>query len=154
MGAFLVRAHRIGIRTRQGAELRKRASVFQRSTRGAMRRSERRRRQPHATSLIAHHMIWKRSSQGDRFCLGPTQRDSNPTECVPFQRRCESIAKTGSGSPNRATYGASATRNPFRTAIFARARPKRPTGSRLGCPRRLPRTRAAAKSAACGLRSR
>ena len=37
-----------GIRTRQGAELRKRASVFQRSTQGAERRSESGRRQPHA----------------------------------------------------------------------------------------------------------
>ena len=37
-----------GIRTRQGAELRKRASVSQRSTQGAKRRSEGGRRQPHA----------------------------------------------------------------------------------------------------------
>ena len=37
-----------GIRTRQGAELRKRASVFRRSTQGAERRSESGRRQPHA----------------------------------------------------------------------------------------------------------
>ena len=50
-------AHRRGIRTRQGAELRKRASVFQRSTQGAKRRSGSGRRQPHAISLIAHHRI-------------------------------------------------------------------------------------------------
>lgn len=37
-----------GIRTRQGAELRKRASVFQRSTQGAERRSGSGRCQPHA----------------------------------------------------------------------------------------------------------
>lgn len=37
-----------GIRTRQGAELRKRVSVFQRSTQGAKRRGESGRRQPHA----------------------------------------------------------------------------------------------------------
>ena len=38
-GTVFVWAHRRGIRTRQGAELRKRVSVFQRSTRGARRRS-------------------------------------------------------------------------------------------------------------------
>ena len=55
MEAFLFWAHRRGIRTRKGAKLRKRVSVFQRSTQGAKRRSESGRRQPHATSLIAHH---------------------------------------------------------------------------------------------------
>ena len=57
-------AHRRGIRTRQGAELRKRASVFQRSTQGAKRRSGSGRRQPHAISLIAHHLNDKASSNG------------------------------------------------------------------------------------------
>ena len=53
-----------GIRTRKGAELRKRASVFQRSTQGAKRRSGSGRRQPHAISLIAHHLNDKASRNG------------------------------------------------------------------------------------------
>ena len=81
MGAFPFWAHRRGIRTRQGAELRKRASVYQRSTRGAERRSGARAAKPHADIPHRPPLNWKRSSKGDRFCLGPSQRDSNPTGC-------------------------------------------------------------------------
>ena len=46
-----------GIEPREGAELRKRASVFQRSTQGAKRRSGSGRRQPHADiPLGGHHL--------------------------------------------------------------------------------------------------
>ena len=130
-----------------GCEAEETRSVFQRSARGAKRRSGSGRHQPHATSLIAHHLIEKAPSNGGLSFLGPPQRDSNPTGCVPFQGRCESIAKTGSGSPDRAVYGTSATWNPFQMVIFARARPGHPTESRSGCPRRLPRRRAAAENA-------
>ena len=64
-------AHRRGIRTRQGAELRKRASVFQRSTQGAKRRSGSGRRQPHAISFIAHHLFDNGSRKGAVFVWAP-----------------------------------------------------------------------------------
>ena len=60
-------------------------SVFQRSTRGAERRSGSGRRQPHADIPHRPPQNWKRSSKGDRFCLGPSQRDSNPQGCTPFR---------------------------------------------------------------------
>lgn len=53
-----------GIRTQQGAELRKRASVFQRSTQGAERRSGSGRRQPHADIPLG----------------APTLKSSNPPD--------------------------------------------------------------------------
>ena len=81
MGAFPFWAQCRGIRTRQGAELRKRASVYQRSTRGAKRRSGARAAKPHADIPHRPPLNWKRSSKGDRFCLGPSQRDSNPPGC-------------------------------------------------------------------------
>lgn len=146
--SFLGPSH--GIRTRQGAELRKRASVFQRSTRGPKARSGSGRRSRTRTSLIAHHLVDKAPSDGGLSFLGPSQRDSNPAGCIPLQGRRESIAKTSSGSLDRAVYGTSATRSPFQATIFARARPKRPTGSRSDCPRRSPRRREAAGNAAYG----
>lgn len=55
-----------GIRTRQGAKLRKRASVSQRSTQGATRRSEGGRRQPHADiPLGAPFKLSSPSPRGD-----------------------------------------------------------------------------------------
>ena len=61
-----------------GCEAEETRSVFQRSTRGPQARSESGRRQPHATSLIAHHLIEKAPSDGGLSFLGPVQRDSNP----------------------------------------------------------------------------
>ena len=64
--SFLDPVH--GIRTRQGAELRKRASVFQRSTQGAPAPQRKRAAKPHATPLIAHHLIDKAPSDGGLSC--------------------------------------------------------------------------------------
>ena len=51
----------------QGCGAEETRSVFQRSTRGAKRRSESGRRQPHATSLIAHHRIGNGPRKGTVF---------------------------------------------------------------------------------------
>ena len=85
MGAFRFWAHRRGIRTRQGAELRKRVSVFQRSTRGPKARSGSGRRSRTRISLIAHHLIEKAPSDGSLSFLGPSQRDSNPQGAPRFK---------------------------------------------------------------------
>ena len=63
-GPFLFQAHRRGIRTRKGAELRKRVSVFQRSTRGPQARSGSGRRSRTRTSLIAHHRFDRLPAMG------------------------------------------------------------------------------------------
>ena len=55
MGAFLFWAHRRGIRTRKGAELRKREAFSSAAREERSDEAGRGRRQPHATSLIAHH---------------------------------------------------------------------------------------------------
>ena len=73
-------AHRRGIRTRQGAELRKRASVFQRSTQGAKRRSGsgRRSRTRHPSSPTTElETVLERGP----FLFGPISWDSNPQGC-------------------------------------------------------------------------
>ena len=54
MGAFLFWAHRRGIRTRQGAELRKREAFSSAAREERSDEAGRGQRQPHATSLIAH----------------------------------------------------------------------------------------------------
>ena len=76
----------------QGCGAEETRSVFQRSTRGPEARSGSGRRQPHATSLIAHHLIDKAPSNGSLSFLGPSQRDSNPTGCGAEETRSVSSA--------------------------------------------------------------
>ena len=71
MGAFLFWAHRRGIRTRQGAELRKREAFSSAAREERSDEAGRGRRQPHADIPHRPPLNWKRSSKGDRFCLGP-----------------------------------------------------------------------------------
>ena len=78
MGAFLFWAHRRGIRTRQGAELRKREAFSSAAREERSDEAGRGRRRPHADIPHRPPLNWKRSSQGDRFCLRPSQGDSNP----------------------------------------------------------------------------
>ena len=70
-----------GIRTRQGAELRKREAFSSAAREERSDEAGRGRRQPHADIPHRPPLNWKRSSKGDRFCLGPSQRDSNPQGC-------------------------------------------------------------------------
>ena len=76
-GPFLFKAHRRGIRTRKGAELRKRVSVFQRSTRGPQARSGsgRRSRTRHPSSPTTDLIG---SQQWEPIFFGPSAWDSNP----------------------------------------------------------------------------
>ena len=69
-------------RTRQGAELRKRASVFQRSTQGAERRNGSERRKPHADiPLGAPQNLRSPLPISVAGFLLSMRRDSNPTGC-------------------------------------------------------------------------
>lgn len=70
-----------GIRTRQGAELRKRVSVFQRSTQGAKRRGESGRRQPHADIPLGAPFKLRSPLPSVAGFLLPMCRDSNPAGC-------------------------------------------------------------------------
>gem|GEM_PF-4342892 len=77
--SFLCPTH--GIRTRKGAELRKReafSSVAREGRRPEARAGGASRTR---TSLIAHHLIEKAPSDGGLSFLGPSQRDSNPQGC-------------------------------------------------------------------------
>ena len=69
MEAFFC-AHRRGIRTRQGAELRKRETFSSAAREGRRPEAE---AGGEAARDIPHRppLNWKRSSKGDRFCLGP-----------------------------------------------------------------------------------
>ena len=99
-------AHRRGIRTRQGAELRKRASVFQRSTQGPQARSGsgRRSRTRHPSSPTTElETVLERGP----FLFGPISWDSNPQGCGAeetrsvFQRSTRGPqARSGSGQRN------------------------------------------------------
>ncbi len=79
-GTVFVWAPRRGIRTRQGAEPRKREAF---SSAAREERSDEAEVGGEAARDIPHRppLNWKRSSKGDRFCLGPSQRDSNPPGC-------------------------------------------------------------------------
>ena len=81
MGAFPFWAQCRGIRTRKGAELRKREAFSSAAREERSDEAGRGRRQPHADIPHRPPLNWKRSSQGDRFCLRPVQRDSNPQGC-------------------------------------------------------------------------
>ena len=81
MGAFPFWAQCRGIRTRQGAELRKREAFSSAAREERSDEAGRGRHQPHADIPHRPPLNWKRSSKGDRFCLGPSQRDSNPPGC-------------------------------------------------------------------------
>ena len=104
-----------GIRTRQGAELRKRASVFQRSTRGPQARSEsgRRSRTRHPSSPTSElETVLERGP----FLFGPISWDSNPTGCGAeetrsvFQRSTRGPqARSESGRRSRTRHPSSPT---------------------------------------------
>ena len=101
----------------QGCGAEETRSVFQRSTRGPQARSGARAAKPHADIPHRPPLNWKRSSKGDRFCLGPSQRDSNPTGCGAEETR--SVFQ-------RSTRGAE-RRSGARTAPAARGHPSSPT---------------------------
>ena len=71
MGAFPFWARCRGIRTRKGAELRKREAFSSAAREERSDEAGRGRRQPHADIPHRPPLNWKRSSQGDRFCLRP-----------------------------------------------------------------------------------
>ena len=71
MGAFLFWAHRGGIRTRKGAELRKREAFSSAAREERSDEARRGRRSRTRTSLIAHHLIEKAPSDGGLSFLGP-----------------------------------------------------------------------------------
>ena len=108
-------AHRRGIRTRQGAELRKRASVFQRSTQGPQARSGsgRRSRTRHPSSPTTElETVLERGP----FLFGPISWDSNPQGCGAeetrsvFQRSTRGPqARSGSGRRSRTRHPSSPT---------------------------------------------
>ena len=103
-GAVFVWAPRRGIRTRQGAELRKRASVFQRSTRGAKRRSGSGRRQPHAISLIAHHLFDNGSRKGTVFVWAP-RRGIRTRQGAELRKRASVFQRSTRGAKRRSGSG-------------------------------------------------
>ena len=71
MGAFPFWAQCRGIRTRKGAELRKREAFSSAAREERSDEAGRGRCQPHADIPHRPPLNWKRSSQGDRFCLRP-----------------------------------------------------------------------------------
>ena len=94
-----------GIRTRKGAELRKREafSSAAREERGAGGASRTR------TSLIAHHLIEKAPSDGGLSFLGPSQRDSNPPGCGAEETR--SVFQRSTRGAKRAVLGQNVRQN-------------------------------------------
>ena len=107
-GTVFVWAHRRGIRTHKGAELRKRASVFQRSTRGPQARSGsgRRSRTRHPSSPTTElETVLERGP----FLYGPISWDSNPQGCgaeetrkrFPAQHARSGATKRGAGGASR-----------------------------------------------------
>ncbi len=109
MGAFLFWTHRRGIRTRQGAKLRKReafssAAREERSDEADAGGASRTR-----TSLIAHHLIEKAPSDGGLSFLGPSQRDSNPQGCEAEETR--SVFQRSTRGAKRAVLGQDVRQN-------------------------------------------
>ena len=81
-------------------------SVFQRSTRGPEARSGSGRRQPHATSLIAHHLFDNGSRKGTVFVWAPrrgirTRQGAELRNRVSVFQRSTRGAKRRSGSGRR-----------------------------------------------------
>ena len=70
-----------GIRTRKGAELRKREAFSSAAREERSDEAEAGGASRTRTSLIAHHLIEKAPSDGGLSFLGPSQRDSNPQGC-------------------------------------------------------------------------
>ena len=100
-----------GIRTRQGAELRKREAFSSAAREERSDEAGRGRRQPHAGIPHRPPPNWKRSSQGDRSCLRPSQGDSNPQGCGAEETRKRFPAQHArSGATKRDAGGASRTR--------------------------------------------
>ena len=115
MGAFRFWAHRRGIRTRKGAELRKRVSVFQRSTRGAKRRSGSGRRSRTRTSLIAHHLNDKASSNGG-LSFWAHRRGIRTRKGAELRKRVSVFQRSTRGAKRRSGSG---RRSRTRTSLIA-----------------------------------
>lgn len=104
---------------------------------------------PHADIPHRPPLNWKRSSQGDRFCLRPVHGiRTRQHVCRKGRGLCRLMTKRVPDRPkmHQMTHRQSGTRSNW--LCFTLARPKRPTGSRSGCPRRPLRTRATEGSAA------
>jgi len=107
--SFLGPAH--GIRTRKGAELRKREAFSSAAREERSDEAGRGRHQPHADIPHRPPPIWKRSSKGDRFLFGPISWDSNPPGCGAEETRKRFPAQHArSGATKRGAGGASRTR--------------------------------------------
>ena len=78
MGAFLFCAQCRGIRTRKGAELRKREAFSSAAREERSDEAEAGGASRTRTSLIAHHLIEKAPSDGGLSFFGPSAWDSNP----------------------------------------------------------------------------
>ncbi len=78
MGAFLFCAQCRGIRTRKGAELRKREAFSSAAREERSDAAEAGGASRTRTSLIAHHLIEKAPSDGGLSFLGPSQRGFEP----------------------------------------------------------------------------
>ena len=116
MGAFLFWAHRRGIRTRQGAELRKREAF---SSEAREERSDEAEAGGEAARDIPHRPPpnWKRSSKGDRFCMGPF-RGIRTRKGAELRKRASVFQRSTRGAERRS--GA-------RAAPAARGHPSSPT---------------------------
>ena len=115
MGAFRFWTHRRGIRTRQGAELRKRDAFSSEAREGRRPEAEADGASRTRTSLIAHHLIDKAPSDGGLSSLGPSQRDSNPTGCEAEETRSV-FQRSTRGAKRRSESG---RRQPHATPLIA-----------------------------------
>ena len=112
MGAFLFWAHRRGIRTRQGAELRKHEAFSSAAREERSDEAGRGRRQPHADIPHRPPPNWKRSSQGDRFCLVPAHGIRTRQGAELRKREAFSSAAREGRRPEAKAGGVSRTRHP------------------------------------------
>ena len=90
----------------------------------ARREAPQRKRAAPAARDIPHRppLNWKRSSKGDRFCLGTSQRDSNPSGCGAEETRSV-FQRSTRGAERRSGCG---RRSRTRTSLIAHHRIVRP----------------------------
>ena len=101
-----------GIRTRQGAKLRKREAFASGAREERSDEAGRGRRQPHADIPHRPPLNWKRSSQGDRFCLGPAHGIRTRQGAKLRKREAFSSAAREGRRPEAKAGGVSRTRHP------------------------------------------
>ena len=101
-----------GIRTRKGAELRKREAFSSAAREERSDEAGRGRRQPRADIPHRPPLIWKRSSQGDRFCLGPFHGIRTRKGAELRKREAFSSAAREGRRPEARAGGVSRTRHP------------------------------------------